>query len=635
MLGDTGPTFAALDRDRPQQPGSRTGLDQRGNVEGPFGRKRNSGRRPAHNEHGKKQDGERREARHPPILHWERKTILKVLALTLTLWAVPSLACAADLVVGVVHDTDGFPVSGASVTVRDAGGAAAGSGTTGGDGTFAVEPSADVATVDVRCRYCLGMTVPHVNGRPVVAVIRRFAALRDRGISAAEARLLPYAAVTDLAALMPFAVASYGAISDRGLAGARGAVISDGFALYRATDGVDVSTAIPSHGTATIAQTDPAQAGAYGAYGAGGLFSIDTLDQSAGLVRADGSSAGDVALRAGNELRGAFENAGGDDAATRAVLEGTLPAAGGTLDLRAVSASGAGADASSVATTLTVPLRSTALTTAFSLTRSQDALGPENDSLAALSLQAGEVTFGLRAQRESGIVLGFAPGAQDDARAFVQLLHDDGNTRIFASLAAAAGGETYLRFTSTRGAVLPVLSVSTHLAPWLDVHADSVDALLASPMYLLFTLPNGTAVDRSHLSDAGLGFDDGNRLRIDAMVFRQTVTGSDYGTIGGSGVSLVWQIAPALALRSWALISQAGGDNTSRAYHSVYATGTASLDRNVTWLTAGSVLRVDAIWRGGYLEGDVSVPVGAHIRLVAGTRRDGASRVVTAGISWP
>jgi len=578
----------------------------------------------------------------PSILHWERKTILKALAFTLTLWAVPSLACAADLVVGVVHDTDGFPVSGATVTLEDAAGRPAGSGPTAGDGTFAVDASAAVSTVQVRCAYCVRMTVTAVAGRPVVAIVRRFAALRDRGISAADARVLPYDSATGLAALLPFAVTSYGSISDRGLAGARGTVISDGFGLYRATDGVDLGTAIPAHGTATIAQTDPTQANAYDANAAGGLFSIDTLDQSAGLARVDGSSAGDVAIRAGNDLRGAFENAGGEDAATRAVLDGSLAAAGGTLDLRAVAASGAGANATGVATTLAVPLNATTLTTALSMTRSADAMGPENDSLGAVSLQAGTLTYGIRARRASGWA-GFGTGVQEDTRAFVQMLHDDGRTRILASLAAAQSGERYLRFSSTNGALLPILAVSTRIAPSLDVHADSIDALLDSPLYLLYTLPNGTAVDRSHLSDAGISFDDGNRLRIDAMVFRQTVTGSDYGTTGGSGISMVWQIAPALALRSWALISQANGDNNSRAYNytypqyagGVYATGTASLDRNVTWLTAGSVLRVDAIWRGGNLEGDVSVPVGAQIRLVAGTRRDGPSRVVTAGISWP
>ncbi len=116
------------------------------------------------------------------------------------------------------------------------------------------------------------------------------------------------------------------------------------------------------------------------------------------------------------------------------------------------------------------------------------------------------------------------------------------------------------------------------------------------------------------------------------MAFRQTVTGPAYGTTGGSGISTVWQIAPSLALRSWVLISHDSGTTYGGG---VYATGVQSLDRNVTWLTAGNVMRVDAIWRSGSIEGDVSVPLGAHTRIVAGTRRDGTTRVVTAGIVWP
>lgn len=528
--------------------------------------------------------------------------------------------------VGVVHDTDGYPVSGATVILHAADGGAIGNGTTAGDGTFAVEENTNVAAVEVRCAYCLRMTVTAVPGRPVVAVVRRFAALRDRGISAADARVLPYASATDLASLLPFAVTTHGTISDRGLAGARGTVIADGIPLYRATDGVDLGTAIPAHGTATIGETDPTQANADGANSADGFFSIDTLDQPAGLARADAGSAVNVALRGGNLLRGAFETAGGTDAATRGVLDGTLSTAAGTLDLRAVAASGMSASANGFASTLVTPLRTASLISSLSMAQSSDANGPENDSLAALTLQNGNVTYGVRGQRAAGF-FEYGTGVQYDARAFIQTVHDDGHTRIFASLAAAQDGDALGRYASANAALLPILSVATHLAPEFVLHADSVDALLAVPLYLINSVPS--AVSRSHLLDAGLGFDDGNRIRVDAMLFRQTVTGQAYGTTGGSGISAVWQIAPSLALRSWTLISKDNGYE-----YATYGT-TSSLDRNVAWLTAGNVLRVDAIWRGNNLEGDISIPAGAHARLVAGTRRDGPNRVLTAGVSWP
>ena len=576
-------------------------------------------------------------ALHPPILHRERKAILRTLTFAVALWAVPSLALPAELVVGVVHDTDGYPVAGATVSLHGAGGAPTGTGKTATDGTFAIDAGGAVATVEVRCTYCLTATVTRTADTPVVVLVRRFAALRDHWISAADARVLPYASVTDMAALMPFVVATNGTISDRGLAGARGSVISDGIALYRSTDGLDLGTAIPAHAAVTITQSDPTVANAYDANSAGGLFSIDTLDQSAGLARADVSNGFDAALRGGNDLRGAVAASSGVNAATRAVLDGTLAAGAGTLDVRGLTASASGANASAISTAFALPMRTATLTTALSMTRSADPFGGENDNVAALSFRQGDVTLGIRAQRSGGFVA-YEPGVQYDARAFIEAVHDDGRTRIFVSLAGAQDGEHVLYRSSTDGAVLPILALSTRLTPAFTLHADSVDALLPTPLYLLSAVPNGTAVDRSHLSDVGLGFDDSNRLRIDAMIFRQAVAGTAYGTTGGSGISAVWQIAPSLALRSWTLISHQNSDDDTE-YTGVapdaYATGTSSLNRNVTWLTAGSVLRVDAIWRGGFLDGDVSLPAGPRTRLVAGTRRDGPNRVYTAGLSWP
>jgi len=552
--------------------------------------------------------------------------------------ALPSLALADDLVVGVVHDTDGYPVSGASVSLHQAGGATAGSGTTDPEGTFAIDSRGTVATVEVRCAYCMTMTVTRGSGTSVVVLVKRFAALRDKGISAADARVLPYASVTTMAALMPFVVATRGTISDRGLAGARGTVIADGIGLYRSSDGIDLGTAIPSHAVATISETDPTSANAYGGYSAGGLFSVDTLDASAGLARVDVSNGTDTTLRAGgSNVRGALEGSTGSIGAARAVVAATVPAASGTLDLRAVSAAGMGANANAFATSYALPMRSATLNAALSATRSSDPYGPEVDGVAGLSITQHGLTFGLRAERSSGY-LGYGTSDQYDARAYIEAVHDDGRTRLFASLAAAQSGESLVRTYSASGAVLPTLSVSTRLSPVFSVHADSVAALLQSPLYLLNALTNGAAVNRSQLTDAGIGFDDSRRFRIDAMVFRQTVNGTAYGTTGGSGISMVWQVAPSLAVRSWTLISHENGDFDSASPGvpgNVYATGMNSLNRSVTWITAGNVVRVDGILRGGYIEGDVSVPTKGLMRIVVGTRREGPRRVYTAGVSWP
>jgi hypothetical protein len=576
---------------------------------------------------------------HSLILHYERKAILKILACAVALWVLPALALADDLVVGVVHDTDGYPVNGASVSLHQAGGAPAGSGKTGPDGTFGIDSSGAVATVEVQCAYCVTKTMPRGPGAAVVVLVKRFAALRDKGISAADARVLPYASVTSMASLMPFVVTTRGTISDRGLAGARSTVIADGIPLYRSADGIDLGTAIPSHAVATISETDPATANTYGGYSTGGLFSVDTLDASAGLVRGDASDGLDATLRAGGpDLRGALETSTGSVSASRGVLAATLPAATGVLDLTAVSAAGAGANANAFATTFALPVRSATLDAALTASRSSDSYAPENDNVAALSVTEHGVTFGVRGQRSSSYVATYGTGVQYDARAFIEAVHDDGRTRLFASLVAAQAGESLFGTSSANGAVLPTLSASTHLGPAFTIHADSVAALLPAPLYLLDPLNASAAISRSQLLDAGIGFDDSNRIHIDAMVFRQTVSGSSYGTTGGSGISTIWQIAPSLALRSWTLISHENGDIDSDfpgVTGNVYATGMNSLNRSVTWVTAGNVIRVDGILRGGYIEGDVSVPTSSQVRLVVGTRREGARRVYTAGLSWP
>ena len=89
-------------------------------------------------------------------------------------------------------------------------------------------------------------------------------------------------------------------------------------------------------------------------------------------------------LRGGNDLRGAFSTAGGAYAATRGVLDGTLPAGGGTLDLRAIAANAIGVNATGFSGSFSTPVRASPLDATGSMTRSMDANGPDNDSVAAL-----------------------------------------------------------------------------------------------------------------------------------------------------------------------------------------------------------------------------------------------------------
>jgi hypothetical protein len=555
--------------------------------------------------------------------------------LALALAALPRLAAASDLVVGVVHDSDGYPVAGAVLTLHAPGGAAAGAGRTAADGTFAIETGQAATKIDVRCSYCMAASAAVHAGAPVIFVVRRFAALRDRGISAADARVLPYDRVTSMAALIPFTVTSGDTISDRGLAGAHGTIITDGIPLYRATDGVDLGALLPAHAAATIAQTDPNQANIYAARSSGGIFSIDTLDTAAGMARIDADSSLDALLRGGGtNVRASLATGGGAYAASRATVDATAAVAGGTLDVRAVDASTTNAAADGVAATLRAPFAGMMLNGTLDESRSSDPSGTENDGIAGVSVRAGTLLAGVRAQRSSGTVPG-GIGTQADARAFIEDVYDDGATHLVASLAAAQTGSGVPGSAATAGAILPTLAASTELTRSFRVHADSVAALLPQPLYTVKYLLPLNVIAHSQLSDAGIEFDDGNRVRIDAIAFRESLAGAGAATTGGSGISAVWQIAPALALRSWTLISRTNGGYADTGYEDAPATSTIGNDRYVVWLTAGTTLRIDAISRNGKLEGDVSLPAGARVRLVAGTRRNGPDRTYTFGIVLP
>ena len=559
--------------------------------------------------------------------------------MALSLLAVPSLVSASDLVVGVVHDSDGYPVAGATVLLSR-NGAPAGSDTTKADGTFAVDTPAGADLVDVHCAYCMPARVSHAVGKTAIVVVRRFAVLRDPEISAADLRVLPYDTIGGVAGLLPFSVASRNTISDRGLAGGRGTVIVDGIPLYRATDGLDLGAAVPPHGAATINETDPTHANAYDSRSSGGLFSVDTLDLAGGIAGVDSNAGLSGTLRGGNVLRGAFMTAGGEYPSTRAVADAGFTIGTGSLDVRAVAASGLGANASGFAATFAQPIRTSELTASLTMNRSTDPFGPENDSIVSLSLEHTGITYGLRGQRAMGLVNDDG-SATFDERAFAEAVHDNGHTRLFASLAAAQSGDGFpgLASASAAAAVLPIFSASTHIGGGFSVHADSVDALLPIPLYVMYGQRKQDAVERSHLLDAGVGFDDGKRLRLDLMAFRETMGGSSSERMGGSGVSAIWQIAPSVSLRTWVMISRESTIGAPiyapSAPSGIYPTSSTIFDRNLIWLTAGNVLRVDAISHGGRLEGDLSIPAGPQIRFIAGTRRDGPSRLVTFGLQFP
>ena len=143
-------------------------------------------------------------------------------AISLCSWRSPARA-AAPLVVGSVRDQHGAVIAGAIVTAERRAGA---------DLRRRPTPRAPLrSTVRgslrslVSCRYCAATQVAPLTGEPVVAIVRRYEALCDRGAyAAATCENLPYAHVESSVALRPFTLlaqstAAYpgSTLSDRGL----------------------------------------------------------------------------------------------------------------------------------------------------------------------------------------------------------------------------------------------------------------------------------------------------------------------------------------------------------------------------------------------------------------------------------
>ena len=98
-----------------------------------------------------------------------------------------------------------------------------------------------------------------------------------------------------------------------------------------------------------------------------------------------------------------------------------------------------------------------------------------------------------------------------------------------------------------------------------------------------------------------------------------------------NAASVGWEFAPRLSLRAWSLRD---GDQFEQTFAAPYPGGpiptssvTERFDRDVVWLTWDAPTRFDVLLRGGMLEGNVRVPLGARYALTVGSyrRRDATS----------
>jgi hypothetical protein len=126
-------------------------------------------------------------------------------------------------------------------------------------------------------------------------------------------------------------------------------------------------------------------------------------------------------------------------------------------------------------------------------------------------------------------------------------------------------------------------------------------------------------------------------MRVSGTTYTQRTTGSTTLHVNGIGIDSAWQIAPQLSLRTWVL--RANSSSTAAVdpfppYDPGTLPSTASaLTRRLVWLSYDNGLRVDALVRGGALEGDVRIPFNGFAACSIGTTLYKGSRVTTFGLT--
>ena len=537
--------------------------------------------------------------------------------------------------VGSVRDQHGAAVARAAVTAFARSGVRLGSATTDAAGTFALAAEG-AARLAIACRYCMPVELSVQDGQPAVAIVRRFDALFDDSPSPADLANLPYAHVESAMALRPYtllrqttAALPGSQLSDRGLSPSDALLFDAGVPNYDFADGTSPYETIPQAYQQTGAIAPPEDAFAYGDRAGSGIVALDPFDDGNAGAALTGSDQ-TLRLQAGSDfarvVAATYSNASESwqrsDAELRLPLSTaqTLEFSGGTSQGRQYGD----------------PL--SALNSSFSFARASfDDAQPNADLYASYVVDRGGYGAALGGTALSDVWSDSSFSAGARSRGPVALFADASDrlsTGIyddsFYSQARIAGTLTQTRFDAGIDATSSDVDASAGVGLFGagftgGSYGTSVpaSARLATPSVLVklfpdskwsanlgasgsFTLPNlwqqyapndgddGLVYDRNALYDATLTYTDQARLRVSVEGALQHVAGSTNGTVTSTGVSVAWQIAPAISLRAWTMHV----DDTTVAtppYSPFYPSGTPATV-NAFWLTYdnGGALRVDA-----------------------------------------
>jgi hypothetical protein len=192
------------------------------------------------------------------------------------------------------------------------------------------------------------------------------------------------------------------------------------------------------------------------------------------------------------------------------------------------------------------------------------------------------------------------------------------------------------------GAILPGIFGSYEFTPHWSIQMQGGGSFVLPTILETFvTTPDGPGLklDRNTLVAGTLRYADLRRFHVDLTALDERLSGLDNGTIQSAGVSMAWQVVPALSLRAWLLRENA----TTLPYEPLYRFGAVPTAATVGsyWLTyESSGLRVDAIYRRDLLDyridphfdASLSTPIAGRMRLFAATEQIAGRRSVTIGL---
>ena len=593
-----------------------------------------------------------------------RTGIFAIALLACPLPAVPAGAQTA-LVVGSVRDQHGAAVARAVVTAYGRSDSTLGSATTDTSGTFALA-AAGAVRIRIVCRYCMPAGLPVQDGQPAVVIVRRFDALFDDSPSPDDLANLPYAHVESAVALRPFALLRQttglpgSQLSDRGLSPNDALLVDAGVPNYDFANGTSPYATIPQGYEQTGSIAPPEDAFAYGDRAGSGIVTLDPFgDGNAGAALSGGDQT--LRLEAGSDfariVAGTYSNASESRQRSDAALQlplstaQTLSFSGGTSQGREYGNPASALDSSFSFARASFDDAQPNANLYATYVADRGGYGAALDGTALSDVWSdSNVTAGVRTRGPVSVFADasdrLSTGIYDDsyysqariAGTLTQSRFDAGVDVTGSSVDVRAGiGLFGLGFTGgSYGVSVPS---SAHLATPSILVRLFPDAkwsanLSASESFTLPTLwqqyaPDygygGLIYDRNALYAGTLSYTENARLRVSVEAASQHVAGFTNGTVTSSGVSLAWQLAPAVSLRAWTMHV---GDTTGAPlpYSPYYPPGTPATV-NAFWATYDNgFVRVDAVYRRDVLnnapfehvDGDVSGPINGRLRWYAG-----------------